>query len=205
MDMAKKKFYAVARGRNPGIFTAWFGPSGAQAQVRGFRGAVYKGFETIEEARAFIERRRLEPAPDRPGGRPARKAGRPAESPDTVPEGHVLIYTDGGALGNPGPGGWGAVIIDGENRVELSAGYRLTTNNRMELSACIAALEYLRKPSDVILYSDSKYVVDGITRGWARRWQKNGWMRPEPIPPSTRISGSVSWRCATGTGSPSGG
>jgi ribonuclease HI len=88
-----------------------------------------------------------------------------------------VVYTDGGCLGNPGPGGYGAVVLDGETRRELSAGYRLTTNNRMELLACIAALETLGAPVEVILHSDSRYVVNGIEKGWARRWRANGWMR----------------------------
>ena len=89
----------------------------------------------------------------------------------------VIVYTDGGCLGNPGPGGYGAVLIYGEHRRELSQGYNLTTNNRMELMACIAALQALKEPCQVELYSDSKYVVDGINQGWARRWRSNGWIR----------------------------
>ncbi len=89
----------------------------------------------------------------------------------------VTIYTDGGALGNPGPGGYGVVLIAGKHRKELSGGFRLTTNNRMELLACIKGLEALKYPCEVSLYSDSKYVVNGITKGWAARWRKNGWMR----------------------------
>ncbi len=89
----------------------------------------------------------------------------------------VTIYTDGGALGNPGPGGYGAVLIHGEHRKEFSGGFRLTTNNRMELTACIVGLKALKYECSVTLYSDSKYVVDGISKGWAKRWKSNGWMR----------------------------
>lgn len=89
----------------------------------------------------------------------------------------VTIYTDGGSLGNPGPGGYGVVLIAGDHRKELSGGFRLTTNNRMELLACIKGLEALKYPCKVRLYSDSKYIVDGITKGWAAKWRKNGWMR----------------------------
>jgi len=80
-------------------------------------------------------------------------------------------------VGNPGPGGYGAVILDGDQRIELAQGFRLTTNNRMELMGCIAALETLKAPTDVVLHSDSRYVVNGISKGWARRWRANGWMR----------------------------
>ena len=89
----------------------------------------------------------------------------------------VEIYTDGSCLGNPGPGGYGVVLLHGENRRELSGGFRLTTNNRMEMLAVIKGLEALKEKCDVTLYSDSKYVVDAVTKGWAQRWRANGWMR----------------------------
>ncbi|WP_446007925.1 ribonuclease HI [Candidatus Electrothrix sp.] len=89
----------------------------------------------------------------------------------------VTIYTDGGCQGNPGPGGYGAVLLCGNHRKELSGGYKLTTNNRMELLACIAALEALKYKCDVTVYSDSKYVVDSFEKGWAKRWRTNGWKR----------------------------
>jgi ribonuclease HI len=93
------------------------------------------------------------------------------------PDRNVEIYTDGACLGNPGPGGYGVVLLFGEHRRELSGGFRLTTNNRMELLAVIKGLEALKEVCQVTLYSDSKYVVDAVTQGWARRWQANGWMR----------------------------
>ena len=89
----------------------------------------------------------------------------------------VIIYTDGACKGNPGPGGFGIVLIYGERRKEISKGYKLTTNNRMELMAVIYALEALKMPCRVTLYSDSKYVIDAFNLGWAKKWQKNGWMR----------------------------
>ena len=89
----------------------------------------------------------------------------------------VKIYTDGGCIGNPGPGGYGVVLLFGEHRKELSDNFKETTNNRMELLACIKGLEALKERCRVNLYSDSKYVVDGIAKGWARRWQKNNWIR----------------------------
>jgi ribonuclease HI len=89
----------------------------------------------------------------------------------------VTIFTDGACSGNPGPGGYGAVLIYGKHRKELSGGETQTTNNRMEMMAVIVALETLNKPCDVTLYSDSRYIVDAIEKGWVSRWQANNWMR----------------------------
>ncbi|MGN0203961.1 MAG: ribonuclease HI [Coprococcus sp.] len=101
---------------------------------------------------------------------------------------NVTIYTDGAARGNPGPGGYGAVLeyIDTKGQLhvkELSAGYRKTTNNRMELMGVIAALEALNRPCDVTLYSDSKYVVDAFNQHWVDSWIRKGWKRGrnEPV------------------------
>ena len=89
----------------------------------------------------------------------------------------VTIYTDGACSGNPGAGGYGVVLLYGTARKELSGGYRLTTNNRMEVLAVIRGLEALKEPCHVLLYSDSKYVVDAIEKGWVVKWRQNGWMR----------------------------
>ena len=89
----------------------------------------------------------------------------------------VTIHTDGACLGNPGPGGYGVILDHQGRRRELSGGYALTTNNRMELLAVIVALETLTRPCDVTLYSDSNYVVEAVSKGWAARWRRNGWMR----------------------------
>ena len=87
----------------------------------------------------------------------------------------VTVYTDGGASGNPGPGGWGAVLISGKHRKEMNGGFRLTTNNRMELLAVIKALEAMKNPgTEVTIYSDSKYVVDAVTKKWVFGWVKKG-------------------------------
>jgi ribonuclease HI len=94
----------------------------------------------------------------------------------------VTIYTDGSSKGNPGPGGYGAVLISSAHRKELSAGFRLTTNNRMELLAVIEGLKALKSPCKVDLYSDSKYVVDAFNKGWLRSWQKNGWKKKDKKP-----------------------
>lgn len=91
--------------------------------------------------------------------------------------GHVIIYTDGAAEPNPGPGGYGVVLLSGKHRKELSGGFRRTTNNRMELLAVIIGLESLTKPCRVTIYSDSKYVVDSVERGSVMKWRKNNWYR----------------------------
>lgn len=88
----------------------------------------------------------------------------------------VIIHTDGGCKGNPGPGGYGAVLVSGAHRLELSAGYRRTTNNRMELRAAIAALEQLKTPCEVELHSDSKYLIDAVSKNWIAGWKKRGWL-----------------------------
>lgn len=89
----------------------------------------------------------------------------------------VTIYTDGACIGNPGKGGYGAVIIFGQHGKEICAGYRKTTNNRMELLAAIEALKKLTEPCEVTLYSDSEYLVNAMAKGWAQKWQEDGWQR----------------------------
>ena len=89
----------------------------------------------------------------------------------------IQLYADGACQGNPGPGGYGVVLLFGEHRKELSGGYRKTTNNRMELTAVIKGLEVLKEKCKVKLYSDSKYVVDALSNGWAAKWRANGWRR----------------------------
>lgn len=93
----------------------------------------------------------------------------------------ITIYSDGACSGNPGPGGWGAVLISGAHRKELSGGEAETTNNRMELLGAISALEALKRKSDVALYTDSAYVKNGIT-GWIHGWKRNGWRTADKKP-----------------------
>ncbi len=214
MAGSKKKFYAVAVGRRPGVYTEWYGETGAEIQVRGYPGAVFKGFATRKAAEAFV----ASPPPSRPGAEKRDPAGAPATDgqpragdrqtanpPDhgretdarskaapahrgagkrttTTDTDGVRLYTDGSALNNPGPGGYGVVVINGDGRRELSAGFRRTTNNRMELLACIAGLSALKSPASVVLYSDSRYVVYGITKKWARNWQRRGWKKANGEP-----------------------
>lgn len=170
--MSLKKVYAVAKGRRPGIYYNW---PDAKAQIDGFPGAVYKGFATVEEAGEWLKN----PGFSKPAADFNRVKGKPPESisPKT---GEVTIYTDGGSSGNPGPGGYGIVQIYNDEKKELSGGFRLTTNNRMELMGVIVALrnlEYRNVP--VTVCTDSSYVVNGITKGWARTWRKNKWVKSD--------------------------
>ncbi|MDJ0988780.1 MAG: ribonuclease HI [Desulfobacterales bacterium] len=164
--MGKQKYYAVRKGKKPGIYRQWFGPDGAQVQVAGFPGAVYKGFGSRQEAELF-----LRPLPE---GRDERASH---------DEDAVNVFTDGGALGNPGPGGYGVVILepDGPPR-ELRGGFKRTTNNRMELMGCLAALEVLTGSEGIVLHSDSRYLVDAVNKGWARNWRRKGWRKSNGQP-----------------------
>ena len=94
----------------------------------------------------------------------------------------VMLYTDGACSGNPGPGGWGAILVYNEVEKELSGGEENTTNNRMELTAVIRGLQALKESCTVELYSDSKYVIDALQKGWAVSWQKNGWKKADKKP-----------------------
>lgn len=189
--MAAKHFYAVVKGRKPGIYTRWSGAGGAEEQVKGYPGAVFKGFVLQAEAElylrsggelpvppALLEFRMIPLGGENLFGEETRPAGQPAGGFQAeLSAGKVVVFTDGASTGNPGPGGYGVVMLYGKARKEFSAGFRCTTNNRMELLACIAALRMLKRPAVVVIYSDSRYVVDAVQKGWARRWQKNNWMR----------------------------
>lgn len=184
MSKRKKSYYAVARGREAGIYNEWSGEGGAEEQVRGFRGALYKGFHTREDAKNWMRQqgsKQQQGNKQQPGQpkveRTRAESGKGGKSSSASRKASgVRIYTDGGAIVNPGPGGYGVVILDGKGRKELSGGRRRTTNNRMELMACIEGLKAVKKRS-VVIYSDSRYVINGIKKGWARRWRANGWMR----------------------------
>ena len=95
---------------------------------------------------------------------------------------HVDIFTDGACSGNPGAGGWGCILRYGTMEKELCGGSAQTTNNRMELTAVIAALQALREPCEVTIYTDSQYVVNGIEKGWAESWKRNGWRKGDKKP-----------------------
>lgn len=176
----KKAYYVVIHGHQPGLYDRWFGEEGAAKQVEGLVDAVYKGFYTLQEAAEWLRELHAETIPGLPpdlvdllGLQPERSQ---REGPHAFLEaGKILIYTDGGAIDNPGPGGYGVVLRYKGYRKELSAGFRRTTNSRMELLACIEGLKALNRRCSVVLYSNSKYVVNGITKGWAGRWQAKSW------------------------------
>lgn len=174
--MAKKNYYVVFIGRKPGIYSEWFGKNGAEFQIHGFSGARYQGFGTLNEAKQAFDRfKKTDHIKAQP--KKVKPDFASANLHSTAKEIDVFMYTDGGCIINPGPGGYGVVILEGEKRQEISGGFRLTTNNRMELMACVVGLSYIQNPSSVKLYSDSRYVVHGITKGWAKRWRANNWMR----------------------------
>ncbi len=100
-----------------------------------------------------------------------------SDNPTSLALPHVEIYTDGGCEPNPGPGGYGVVLVHPKKRAEASGGFRLTTNNRMEIYAAIKGLELLKQPCQVTLYSDSQYLVDAMTKGWVVSWKKKDWWR----------------------------
>ena len=173
--MAPKKYYAIASGRTPGIYDNW---PAAQAQVTGYPGAKFKGFPTRAAAAAWMKN----PTYSQVAKKTRRQAG-PAIADTSPKTGEVTIYTDGGARYNPGPGGYGIVQIYNGECKELSGGYKLTTNNRMELMGCIVALRQLEhRDKPVTLYSDSSYVVNGIVKGWAKSWQQRGWIKSDKKP-----------------------
>jgi len=178
--MSKNKYYSVVKGNQPGVYNEWFGSKGAEAQIKGFAGAIYKGFPTFALAEQwFMERTGKQPIVHflKEGKSSANEKQIVPDIKPALDAGKVVIFTDGACTGNPGPGGYGAVMLFRDRRSELSGGYRLTTNNRMELMACIRALQALKMKCSVVLHSDSRYVVDGITKGWARRWEANGWKK----------------------------
>ena len=152
---------------------------GAEIQISQFPGARYKGFYTLSEAEEWFNN----PDSAQPflhnGEKPPKLSNiKQKSSPEMFEEaGKTIIYTDGGCLKNPGPGGYGVVVKQGKKRKELSSGFSLTTNNRMELMACIAGLKFLKSKGPVVIYTDSKYVVNGINKGWAKKWRANDWKR----------------------------
>jgi ribonuclease HI len=165
----KKRFYAVRVGHRPGIYPTW---DECRVQVDGYPNAVYKAFGTLEDAKAFLDTGTAAP----PTRQPAREELPSARDRQSTSKG-IVIYADGACIGNPGPGGYGVVLLYGDHRKEFSAGFRLTTNNRMEILACIIGLRALKEPCEVTLYSDSKYVVNTMSKSWALRWRRLGWKR----------------------------
>lgn len=173
--MAGKKVYAVAAGHQPGIYDNW--PE-AEQQVKGYTGARYKGFIDRAEAELWLRDPQYRQATARNNHPPA-----PAAETPQPRVGEISIYTDGGCRNNPGPGGYGAILIVDGHEQELSGGFQHTTNNRMELMACIVALRAVKQRNrPITLYSDSSYVVNGISKGWARNWRRKGWIKSDKQP-----------------------
>ncbi len=187
MSKRKKSIYIVIKGYQPGVYSEWEGYAGAKPQVEGFIGSVYKGFFTAEEAYNWLKSQPaqlLSPSHQKWLAEQKDEQGSSLNKriEDHLQSGGVVIFTDGSTLGNPGRGGFGAVIIDQHGRRELSGGFRLTTNNRMELYACIAALEGLEPPSRVLLITDSAYIHRATSEGWLQKWSKNHWQRGDAQP-----------------------
>jgi ribonuclease HI len=177
--MTKKQHYAVVRGRKPGVYDRWGGEDGAEAQIKGFPGAVFRGFASRYEADQYFRaggKTAAGGSSKAPGKGSAQASAKTSHEADLA-AGKTVIFTDGASTGNPGPGGYGVVMLHAQARRELSGGFRCTTNNRMELTAVIVALQSLQKRASVVVYSDSRYVVDAVEKGWARRWRTRGWMR----------------------------
>ena len=164
----KKNFYAVRKGRVPGIYSTW---DDCKRQVEGFAGAQFKGFATRAEAEDFVQG-----IASRTPAKPKSTAPAHSSAPQHDPAATIL-YADGACTGNPGRGGYGAVLFHNGRRTEFSGGFRLTTNNRMEMLGCLVGLRALREPTRVTVYSDSRYVVNAITQKWAVNWRKRGWQR----------------------------
>ena len=183
-----KKVYAVRAGRACGIFTTW---AECKKQVDGFAGARYKGFTDISEALAWLnggERSLPQAAPVAPRAtKPARHAAASLSATPAIPDDQqdYVIYTDGSCLRNPdGPGGWAAIVTDvhtGEI-TELHEGTPSTTNNRMELSAAIAAMSFPQAPAKIAIYTDSQYLKNGFTKGWLKSWKNRGWKKADGNP-----------------------
>ena len=172
----KKKWYVVFIGHQPGVYDLWFGDAGAEVQIKNYPSAKFKGYPSRLEAESafanFLENSGNPIANGRKKTKP-----KPASHDFPLDKNSFILYTDGGSIGNPGPGGYGAVLKSAAKNEEFDGGYRLTTNNRMEIMGCIVGLSHTPVGAKVTVYSDSRYVVNACTKGWARRWQANNWMR----------------------------
>jgi len=193
----KAKFYAVRSGREPGIYRTW---DDCKAQVDGYAKAEYKSFSSLQEAEAYLNgavtpRRVSKPAPEVESNSPPAQGSLLDDSEPSDGLKRVVIYTDGSCLKNPGRGGYGVVMLYDGHREELSGGFRLTTNNRMEILACIVGLQSLKASGGagcaVTLYTDSQYVVNSIEKGWAKNWRKNRWMRKGVEVPNADLWGRL--------------
>ncbi len=196
MGSKKKQYYIVVNGRNSGVYTKWFGEGEAAEQVEGFPEAVYKGFYTHEEAinwlKEFPKETLLNVAPNLVDYL-ERHAETTVSTNDIVADlleyGKVVMFTDGCVNPEAGSGGYGVVLKYRGATKEISGGFQETTHNRMEMMACIEGLRALKRPSEVVIFSDSKYVVDSMSKGWVEKWRSQGWMRNE----KDRVENSDLW------------
>ena len=158
-----KKYYAIMNGRTIGIVTTW---EECKNATQGFSNAQFKGFDTKEEAENYLNHNKKNTVP-----KPSQGKVHPKKNTD------YIIYTDGSCLKNPGPGGYAAIIIDTYSKKikEVSGGDADTTNNRMELSAAIAALSVIPKQSNIVIYTDSQYMKNAFTSGWLKNWKISNW------------------------------
>ena len=180
-------YYAVAIGKEPGIYFTW---KDCEQQVKGVKNAKFKKFNNEEEANQFLA------------------SNNEINKENIVPD--YYVYTDGACSGNPGPGGWGAVIFDKENNQKnISGNEKNTTNNRMELLAAIMALKKIKSNSQITIYTDSTYVKNGITE-WMFNWKKNDWKTASKKPVKNKDlwikldklceKNKVSWKWVKGHG-----
>lgn len=180
MAKQKKQYYVVVDGERVWLFRTW---NEAKPHCVGQKGVKFKGFADANDALAWLTqfpdaqtdavREVLTPLT----GQSKKRVDSTLQAEPKIPPDTVVMYSDGGSLGNPGPGGYGVVLQFNEQYKEFSGGYRRTTNNRMELMGCITGLEALKRQSTVLIYTDSSYVVNGIEKGWAEKWRSLGWKR----------------------------
>jgi len=194
MNKQKKQYYAVVHGRNPGIYNKWFGEDGAADQVENFPEALYKGFYTKEEAIQWLRELGQETLLTyAPGLLELIESSIHLKTIDIYDEllkaDRVVIHTDGCALGNPGTGGFATILRFKDRKKEISGGFEETTNNRMELIACIEGLKALKQKCSAVVFSDSKYLVDAMANGWALKWRANRWMKDR----SHKVSNADLW------------
>jgi ribonuclease HI len=184
MSKAKKQYYVVVHGRKPGLYAEWFGDNGAANQVGDFPEAIYKGFYSKEDALQWLREFSVETLQKyAPNLLDLVDYSVPVQVVDEdielLKDGKVIMHTDGSTLGNPGAGGYATILRFKDKEKEISGGFQSTTNNRMELLACIEGLKALKQKCSVIVFSDSKYLVDSMSNGWVIKWRNNNWIKKD--------------------------
>ena len=178
IDCIKTLLKEVKMSRIPIAFEEYVGCEGGKGDWPTILAILQDAFGSLDGPICYIcHRRNGTEWPTTVRGSKAYKQSPEKAAPISLPTNKVILYTDGACSGNPGPGGWAAVLRSGNVEKEISGGYGSTTNNRMEMMAVIKGLELLDKRCTVDLYSDSKYVIDALEKGWAESWKKNGWKK----------------------------